>query len=184
MAAKAGSVHLIFSKDWKLGRKGGARPHPILCPHSQSSVDWPQEVHQKLTSNPTSNPTSSPTKTTQSQTAHNSITTAPPHHCSPHFLCGRNNNTSSQPHPLTFVDSPPIRPYSPHNHTDVVCLINGYGLTFDLLPRPPWHMAGFRGHTGRGHAHLSCITRTSRPGRRRAHACHAMPYTYRTRTCT
>ena len=28
VAAKAGSVHLMFSKDRKLGRKGGTRPHP------------------------------------------------------------------------------------------------------------------------------------------------------------
>ena len=58
-------------------------------------------------------PTSNPTKTTQrsqSQNAHNSITTVPPHRphkSSPHFLCGRSNTTSSQPHPLhTFVAFP------------------------------------------------------------------------------
>ena len=37
-----------------------------------------------------------------------------------------------------------------YNHTGVVCLINCHGLTFDLLPRPPRHLAGVRGHTGLG----------------------------------
>ena len=38
------------------------------------------------------------------------------------------------------------------NHTGVVCLVKCHGLTFDLLPRPPRHLAGVRGHmhTGRG----------------------------------
>ena len=54
VATKAGSVHSIFSKDRKPGKKEGA----ILClkdPLFQSSVDWPPEVHQKPTSNPTKN---------------------------------------------------------------------------------------------------------------------------------
>ena len=44
VAAKAGSVYLIYSMDWKLGQKGGARTyqqrhHPVAqgCPSSQRS---------------------------------------------------------------------------------------------------------------------------------------------------
>ena len=59
---------------------------------------------------------------------------------------------TTPPHKHThFTPSLPfIRPYSPHNHTGVVYLINCHGLTFDLLPRPPRHPAGVRGHNGRG----------------------------------
>ena len=54
------------------------------------------------------------------------------------------------PHNYThFTPSLPfLQPYSLYNHTGVVCLINCHGLTFDLLPRPPRHLAGVRGHTG------------------------------------
>ena len=70
---------------------------------SQSSVDWPPEVHRKLTSN---SPKS--TQLSQSQKAHMTVPSHCPHKSSPHFLCGRSNNTSSQPHPLhTFVAFPP-----------------------------------------------------------------------------
>ena len=110
VAAKAGCVHLIFSKDRKLLRLEGRGQTTLTAtlkdPLSQSSVGWPPEVHQKPTSNPTKT-----TQRSQSQNAHNSITTVAPHHprkSSPNFLCGRSNTTSSQPHPLhTFVAFPP-----------------------------------------------------------------------------
>ena len=43
-----------------------------------------------------------------------------------------------------------IWPYGPLNHTGVQCLINWHGLTFDLLPHPHTHLAGFKGHTESG----------------------------------
>ena len=56
------------------------------------------------------------------------------------------------PHNHThFTPSLPfLQPYSPHNHTGVVCLINCHSLTFDLLTHPPRHLAKVRGHTGWG----------------------------------
>ena len=37
VAARAGSMHLIYSMDWKLGWKGGAKTHPQLTVSSYSS---------------------------------------------------------------------------------------------------------------------------------------------------
>ena len=77
----------------------------------------------------------------------------PPHHpahTSGHLIscvCGAtppHNHTHFAPS-LTFP-----WPYGPHNHTGVVYLINCHGLTFDLLPRPPRHLAGVKGQGGRG----------------------------------
>ena len=51
MAAKAGSVHLIYSMDWKLGQKGGARTHPQhhhpLPQGRPFDNDQPSEVHKQ-----------------------------------------------------------------------------------------------------------------------------------------
>ena len=101
-------------------------------------------------------PTTIPQKLSQSQNAHNSITTVPPHcphKSSPHFLCGRSNSTS-QPHPLHTLLAIPWH-YCPHNHSGVVYLINCHDLTFDLLRRPLRHLAGSKVTLDRGHAHLS-----------------------------
>ena len=64
------------------------------------------------------------------------------------------------PHNLThFTPSLPF-PW-PHNHTGVVYLINCYGLTFDILPRPPRHLTGVKGQEGWG-THPPNITSPSR----------------------
>ena len=118
----------------------------ILClkdPHSQPSVDWPPEVHRK--------PTSNPTQLSQSQNAHNSITTHHTAHTRAHLISCVGGATTP-PHTLThFTPSLPFfRPYSPHNHTGVVCLINCHGLTAYHAHQGTWQGSTVRGHTGRG----------------------------------
>ena len=72
---------------------------------------------------------------------------------------------TTPPHSHTHFTSslPFLRPYSPHNHTGVVCLIIIL-IVVALLPCPPRHL--YRRITPyRGHAHLS-----SRPGYGRCHS--------------
>ena len=150
MAAKARCVHLISSKDQKLGRKGGARPHsqqhhPVPQGPPFSIRCWldtgsPQAIPQKPHSFHKAK-----MHTIPSRLFHHTA------HTRAHLISCVGGATPS-PHNYThFTPSLPfLRPYSPYNHTGVVCLINCHGLTFDLLPRPPRHLAGIRGHTGRG----------------------------------
>ena len=72
-------------------------------------------------------------------------------HTSAHLISCVGGATTP-PHNYThFTPSLPFPwPYSPHNHTGVVHLINCHGLTFDLLPRPPRHLTGVKGQEGRG----------------------------------
>ena len=106
--AKAGSVHLILSKDQKLGRKGEARPHPQH--HHPDSVPILSQVltgHQKSTRSPRAIPQKphsfhkTKMHTTPSRLFHHTA------HTRAHLISCV-HNTSSQPHPLhTFVAFPP-----------------------------------------------------------------------------
>ena len=157
MAAKAGCVHLIFSKDRKLGRKGGARPHsqqhhPVPQGPPFSIRCWlatgsPPEAHKQSHKNHTAF-----TKPKCTQFHHDCSTTPPTQELTSFPVWAEQHHllTTTPTSHLSTPLLPFLRPYSPYNHTGVVCLINCHGLTFDLLPRPPRHLAGVRGHTGRG----------------------------------
>ena len=110
----------------------------ILClkdTHFQSSVNWPPEVHRKPTNLLT----------------HNSFIAV--HKSSPHFLCGRSNTTSSQPHTLHTFVAVPLAPQSTQSQ---------YCRLTSMAYPPPRHLAGVKGHTPQGRAHLlSCLARVS-----------------------
>ena len=124
MAARAGSVHLISSMDRKPSRKGGARPRPKQ-PHPVPqgppfsikcllTTGCPPEAH---------NQSQLYTQLPQGQNTHKHLEAVLPHRprkSSPHFLCGRGNNTSSQPHPLQTIVS--FRPavQAPRSHRRTV----------------------------------------------------------------
>ena len=127
MAARAGSVHLISSMDRKPSRKGGARPRPKQhhpAPQKPSfSIKCRLHGHRMSTGSPQSIPikTHSFLKArTHTNTRRPLILPHRPHKSSPHFLCGRGNNTSSQPHPLQTIVS--LRPavQSPRSHRRTV----------------------------------------------------------------
>jgi hypothetical protein len=137
----------MFSMDRKLGRKGGARPHPKQhhpVPQGPpfSNKYWlatrsPPEAHKQSHLNHTA------------AKMHTTPQPFCPHQSSPHFPCGRSNATHRNH--IHFTPSlPPVRPYSTLDHTGVHCLINWHALTFDLLPRPRKHLPGFKGHTEPG----------------------------------
>ena len=149
MAARAGCVHLMFSMDRKLDRKGGAReypyqhqpvpqgpPFPTNCTPATGS---PPEAHKQSHKKPAALTTPKCT-----QCVHTKI---PPHPHTPRL-------TSlpvwvEQHHLLTSLHaSRCCRPSSrPGGHTTAHCLIDCKGLTFDLLTRPPEHLVGVKGHT-------------------------------------
>ena len=80
-------LHLIYSMDRKLGRKGGARTHPQQhYPEARSPRNFDQP-HRKSTNN-----ANSIAQPGQHQKAHNDINDIPPH---PHTTVGR---TNSPPH--------------------------------------------------------------------------------------
>ena len=174
MAAKARCVHLIFSKDQKLGRKGGARPHlqqhhPVPQGPPFSIRCWlatgsPQAISQKPHSFHKAKMHTIPSRLFHHTT-----------HTRAHLISCVGGATPP-PHNYThFTPSLPfLRPYSPYNHTGVVCLINCRGLTFDLLSRPPRHLAGVRGHTGRG-TRPPAVTVVSPTSEAWARKCHAQP---------
>ena len=67
-------------------------------------------------------------------------------HTSAHLISCVGGATTPPHNHTHFTPSLPFPwPYSPHNHTGVVYLINCHGLTFDLLPRPPRHLTGIKG---------------------------------------
>ena len=83
VAAIAWIVHLMFSIDQKLDRKGGNSPRPHQCHpmpqghctfHAQSNAHRPPEVHQKPTNNPTKN-----TQLSLHQNALSAFAKVPPH---------------------------------------------------------------------------------------------------------
>ena len=107
MAARAGSVHLISSMDRKPSRKGGARPRPKQ--HHPVPQGPPFSIKCRLaTACPPEANNQSQLKHTEGQNTHKHLEAVLPHcphKSSPHFLCGRGNNTSSQPHPLQTIVS-------------------------------------------------------------------------------
>ena len=126
MAARAGSVHLISSMDRKPSRKGGARPRPKQ-PHPVPqgppfsikcllTTGCPPEAHNQsqLKHTASSRPKHTQTLNLEAVLPHR------PRKSSPHFLCGRSNNTSSQPHPLQTIVS--FRPavQAPRSHRRTV----------------------------------------------------------------
>ena len=161
MAVKARSVHLIFSKDQKLGNTTSSQSHqfhtiiafPMTLQYHTGVVYLIIQNNISKTTSPCGSPPEdhkqshkSHTASSKPQSAHNSFTTVPPH-CSPHFLCGQSNTTSSQSHQFhSFIAFPLTLQY----HTGVVYLINCHGLTFDLLPRPTKASGRVKGHTGQG----------------------------------
>ena len=127
MAAKAGCVHLILSKDRKLGRKGGARPHsqqhhPRSCASRTPFLNQVLAGHRKSTGSPQAIP----------QKPHSF------HKAKMHAIPSRlfHHTAHTRAHLISCMGgaTPP-----PHNYTH-------------FLPRPPRHLAGVRGHmyTGRG----------------------------------
>ena len=144
----------MFSKDRKLGRKGGTRPHPQQTPSCASRTPIPNEVltgHQKSSGSPQTIPQKphsfhkAKMHTTPSRPFHHTA------HTSAHLISCVGGATTP-PHDHThFTPSLPFSwPHGQHNHTGVVYFINGHGLTFDLLPRPPRQLTGVKGQEGRG----------------------------------
>ena len=153
MAARAGSVHLISSMDRKPSRKGGARPRPKQ-PHPVPqgppfsikcllTTGCPPEAHNQSQLKHTASSRPKHTQTLGGRSA------TPPTQELTSFLCGRSNNTSSQPHPLQTIVSFRTAVQAPRSHR-VQCLINRHGLTFDLLPRPKASWPGSKVTTASG----------------------------------
>ena len=111
------TIHILYLKDT----------------HSQSSAYWPREAnHTKI-----------PWHTVSTRPKTYDFMAVPPHcphKCTPYFLYGWGNTTSSQPHQLdAFVAFPLAIPSTqslwcgpPH--------LNFHGLTFNLLPYPRKHL--------------------------------------------
>ena len=142
---------VLFSKDRKLGRKEGTRPHPQHYPVPQGppfsikcglATGSPPEAHKESHKKPYSF-YKAKMYTTTSQLFHHTT------HTRAHLIScvGR---TTSLPHNHTYFTPllPLLWPYSLQNHTCVVCLINCHSFTFDLLPHPPRHLEEIKSHTG------------------------------------
>ena len=128
MTAKAGSVHLIPSKDRKLGRKGGDRPHPQQhhpVPQGPPVLNQVLTGHRKSTGSPQAIPQKphrfhkDKMRTTLSRLFHHTT------HTRAHLIsCVGGATTPPHNHTHFTPLLPFLWPYSPHNHTGVVCLIN------------------------------------------------------------
>ena len=116
VAARTESVHLISSMD----RKGGARTRPKQ--HHPVPQGPPFSIKCRLA---TGSPQSIPIKPhsflkAKTHKHFKAVLPHRPHKCSPHFQCGRGNNTLSQPHQLqTFVGFHPAV-QSPRSHRPTV----------------------------------------------------------------
>ena len=152
VAAKVRSVHLMFSKDWKLGRKGGTRPHPQQHHTSRTPILNEVLTGQRKSSGSSQTIPQKPHSfhkakmhTTPSQLFHHTA------HTSAHLISCVGGATTPPHNHTHFTPLLPFPwPHGPHNHTGVVYLINCHGLTFDLLPRPPRHLTGVKGQQGQG----------------------------------
>ena len=129
MAARAGSVHLISSMDRKPSRKGGARPRPKQ-PHPVPqgppfsikcllTTGCPPEALNQSQLKHTASSRPKHTQTLGGRSATPPTQELTSFQSSPHFLCGRSNNTSLQPHPLQTIVSfrPAVRSPPSHRRT-------------------------------------------------------------------
>ena len=116
VAARAGSGHLMFSMDWKPNRKGGVRPRPKQ--HHPVPQGPPFSIKCWLATGclPEAHNQSQLKHAHSCQNTHKyfkAVLSHYPHKSSLHFLCGRGNITSLQPHPLqTIVSFRPAVQYS------------------------------------------------------------------------
>ena len=156
VAARAGSVHLMFSMGRKLGRKGGARPHPHQ--HHPVPQGPPFSIHHTLATG------SPPEVQKESHKKRAALTTPKRTQCAfakipPHPHTWRLTSLPAWVEQLRLLRNlhhpHRCRPFSrPGGHTIPTVSSDRQGLTFDLLARPPQHLSkGQRSHD-RGHAHL------------------------------
>ena len=157
MAAKAGCVHLIFSKEAR--PEGRGQTTLTATPSCASRTPFLNQVlagHRKSTESPQAIPQKphsfhkAKMHTIPSQLFHHTA------HTRAHLIsCVGRAPPPSHNHTHFTPSLPFLRPYSLHNHTGLACLINCHGLTFDLLPRPPRHQQESEVTSDGGHAHLS-----------------------------
>ena len=144
VAARAGSVHLMYSNDRKLGWNWGPRTtqnNNILFlkdAHSQSKIEWPPKVHKHCHYHSTASTASN---------AHNDVSATPPHpqhNGTTHFLSEWSNTTSTQLPTLLMQAPAAIAPGSSCS------LTNGLGFQWVRAWQrskvttsracPPWHV--------------------------------------------
>ena len=165
VAARAESIHLIFYGPEAKPEGRGQANSTTLCLKDRCTI-----LNQVLTGYrmSTGSPQSIPIRTHSFLKAKTHTNTSRPFchtaHTRAHLIsCVRGVTTHHRNNIRFKPSSTSVQPHGPLNHTGIQCLIKWHGLTFDHLPRPHSHLAGFKDHTASGTCPSIAVARSYAP---------------------